>query len=243
VAFFVISAYALLVKESAAIPFGLGALGLAAAAWRDGRDPRRALGPLALAALAAAVAGGVVLILGGGWSATRHVYELAREYTAPDDYMREYQSGGMGYYVTGLKILQPLPWLLGYAGAALALARPRLLARPWAHPGAARALFALGVYVGGFSAVSFAYFSKNMRFLSPIYAPVALLAAALIAAALSGLRARLPRPAYVLAVALATLTLMGFAVRDALRFDHYFNEIQIQDLATPWFTKADAGKL
>jgi asparagine N-glycosylation enzyme membrane subunit Stt3 len=233
----------LLVKESAVIPFGLGTLVLAWHGARDSRRPSGALIPLAAGALAAALSGVMLIVLCGGWGTMLKVYELAREYTAPDDYMRNYQTGGIGYYLTGLGILQPLPWLLGGLGAVLAMVRPSRLARTARHPLAARALGALAIFVVGFCAVSFSYFSKNMRFLSPIYAPVALLAAATVSEGLASARQRLPRPMALAALGLTVAGLLTAAVLDAKRFDHYFNEIQIQDLATPWFTKANAGKL
>jgi hypothetical protein len=52
-----------------------------------------------------------------------------------------------------------------------------------------------------------------------------------------------PLAAWRGAVAVVAGLLLFAAWSDARRFDHYFNEIQIQDLATPWFTKADAGLL
>jgi drug/metabolite transporter (DMT)-like permease len=147
--------------------------------------------------------------------------------------------GGVGYYLTGLRILQPVPFLLGAMGAVLAVLRV-----PFAPPGAEAsrsrgALAALGGIVLGFGAVAFSYYSKNLRFLSPIYAPVCLLAAALVVSALASLRARAPRPVAWVGVAVVVLALAASAVLDVRRFDHYFNELQMQDLATPWFTQAD----
>ena len=149
----------------------------------------------------------------------------------------------MGYYVTGLRLLQPVPWALGVLAALLAVLRPRALTGPTASPHRSTALRLLGGYVLVFLAVSCAYSSKNMRFLSPLYAPVALLAAAFVVRVFAALRARLPAAAWRTAVAAVAIVLALSAWADARRFDHYFNEIQIQDLATPWFTKADAGQL
>jgi asparagine N-glycosylation enzyme membrane subunit Stt3 len=101
----------------------------------------------------------------------------------------------------------------------------------------------LGTFVVVFLVVSCAYNSKNMRFLSPIYAPVAMLAGALLMRLANALRARLPLLAWRGVVLAAAAALVFSAWRDARRFDHYFNEMQIQDLATPWFTQSDAGLL
>jgi 4-amino-4-deoxy-L-arabinose transferase-like glycosyltransferase len=239
VAFFVISAYTLLVKESAVIAFGLGTLGLALIAWRRSRGWKQPLLVLTAGAAAALLALGVIVAVSGGWAELRRTLELGREALAPDDYLRKYQMGGVGYYVTGLRILQPVPFLLGALGAALAVLRVPFAAPGEAGPRARGALAALGWLVLGFGAVSFSYYSKNLRFLSPIYAPVCLLAAALVGSSLAALRVRAPRPVALAGVIAVVIALAASAVLDVRRFDHYFNELQIQDLATPWFTQAD----
>ena len=239
VAFFAISAYTLLVKESAVIAFGLGTLGLALVAWRRSRGWKQPLFVLAVGAAAGLLALGVVVAVSGGWAELRRTLELSREALAPDDYLRKYQMGGVGYYVTGLRILQPVPFLLGALGAVLAVLRVPFLVSGLSAPRARGALVALGWLVLGFGAVAFSYYSKNLRFLSPIYAPVCLLAAALVGSGLAALRARVPRRVAWVAVVVVALAFAGSALLDARRFDHYFNELQMQDLATPWFTQAD----
>ncbi len=227
----------MLIKENALIPFGLGVLALSVDAWVRTRDARRTLGPLAWGALVVVLVFCAILALCGGWEPLSELVALTPAAWAPDEYLREYQTGGVGYYVTGLGILQPVPWLLGSVAALLAIARAPLLGGPWRARSGGRALRVLGWYVVGFLAVSCAYSSKNIRFLSPLYSPVAMLGAALVVRVLAWLRTRAP------AVALTAGLLLFAAWSDAKRFDHYFNELQIQDLATPWFTKADAGKL
>src|SRR5258705_8805803 len=129
---------------------------------------------------------------------------------APDAYLREYQTGGVGYYVTGLRILQPVPWLLGCLAAALAVVGVPLLAGPWCAASGGRALRVLGAYVLIFLTVSCVYSSKNMRFLSPIYSPVAMLASALVQRILAWVRARVPLAAWRGTVAV-TAALLLFA--------------------------------
>ena len=250
-AFFALSAYALTVKESAVIPFGLGVAGLVLAAWHRARRAPTEGGPptegrwrapalMLLAGVAAAlVAGGAIVGVAGGPAEFRHLMELAREALAPDKYLLEYQTGGVGYYVTGLTLLQPVPFMFGFAGALLAVVRAPFLSPAGTRPGARGALAALGWLTLVFGAVSFSYYSKNMRFLSPIYAPVFLLAAALLWGALARVRERASRRWALAATVALALALTGSAVRDALRFDHYFNEMQVQDLATPWFLQVD----
>ena len=241
-AFFLVSVYALLVKESAVIVFGLGTLGLALVAWRRSRGRTRPLLVLAAGAAAALFALGVVVAVSGGWAELRRTLELSREALAPDDYLRRYQTGGVGYYVTGLRILQPVPFLLGTLGAALAVTGVPFAVSGRPARRARGSLVALGWLVLGFGAVAFSYYSKNLRFLSPIYAPVCLLAAALVGSGVSALRARAPRPVALAGVIAVVLALVASAVLDARRFEHYFNELQMQDLATPWFTQADRAE-
>jgi hypothetical protein len=237
VAFLALSAFALTIKESAVIPYGIGVLGLAWIAWRRARRPAAVVAALAWGALPALAAGAAIVAIAGGPGELRHVLELAREANAPDEYMRHYQSGGPGYYLVGLGLLQPVPFALGSVAMLLALARPA-----WLAPGPGRAtgrasLVAIAALVAGFAAVAFAYSSKNMRFLSPIYGPVFLLAAALVHSLVGAVRSRVPRAAGIVLAAVAAVALAGSAALDLRRFDHYFNELQIQDLATPWFTE------
>lgn len=238
-AFFAISAFTLLVKESAVIPFGLGTLGLALLARQRARGWKRASLVLAAGAATALFALGIVVAVSGGWAELRRTIELSRTANAPDDYLRHYQSGGVGYYLTGLWLLQPVPFLLGALGAALAVLRAPFLSAYADRPRARRALVALGWLVAGFAAVAFSWPSKNMRFLSPIYAPACLLAASTVWAGVGFLRARAPRALALAGIVTLATALSASAALDARRFDHYFNDLEIQDLATPWFTHAD----
>ena len=240
-AFFAVAGFTLLVKESAVIVFGLGTLGLALLAARRSRGWRAPLLVLAAGAATALVALAAVVAVSGGWGELRRTLELSREALAPDDYLRKYQMGGVGYYVTGLRILQPVPFLLGALGAALAVLRAPFLAPGGAAPRARGTLVALGWLVLGFGAVAFSYYSKNLRFLSPIYAPTFLLAAALVAAAVGWVRAHAPRAVALAVVVAVVLALGASAALDARRFDHWFNELEMQDLATPWYTQAPPG--
>jgi hypothetical protein len=243
VAFFTLSALSLLIKESALLPFGFGTLTLAVDAWLRTRNVRRTLVPLLWGAGATICVAGAILALAGGLEPLQELIRLTPAAWKPDAYLREYQTGGAGYYVTGLKILQPVTWLLGTLAALLAVAGAGVLAGPWRSVSGRRALRVLGGYVLFFLAVSCAYNSKNMRFLSPIFSPVAMLAASLVFGALAWLRSRVAPAMWRGAVAVTVGLLVFAAWSDARRFDHYFNDLQIQDLATPWFTKADAGKL
>jgi hypothetical protein len=240
IAFFALAAWGLTVKESVAVPAGLGTLALAAAEWQRTRRPRDAMLALAAGAAAALVALGVVVLVSGGWGELRTTLALAREANAPDEYMRRYQTGGvLDYYVRGLLKLQPVPWLLGAPFAALALARPGALAAAFPAARSRRALLVLAGYLALFCAVAFSYDSKNMRFLSPVYPVVALLAAAAVRVLWSAVRARAGRVAGLAAAALLALAMAASAARDVRCFRHYFIEDEIQDLATPWFIQAD----
>ena len=239
-AFLGLSAFTLLVKESALIPFGLGVLVLTWDAWRHRGHVLAPIAVLAGGGLVLVVLAGTLLVLCGGLENARELIRLTPEAWKSDWYIRDYQTGGPGYYLTGLRILQPLPWALGVLAAVVAVLRPRLLAGRDGSAHLATVLRLLGGYVLIFLMVSCAYSSKNMRFLSPLYGPVALLAAALVTRGLTALRSLLPVAAWRTVTAVVTVVLVLSAFSDARRFDHWFNGLQIQDLATPWFTKADA---
>jgi hypothetical protein len=152
--------------------------------------------------------------------------------------MRTYQSGGPGYYARGLLALQPLPVALGLLGAvAVALRAPALRAALEA-PRARVALATLAAFTLAFAALALAWPQKNLRFLSPIYAPLDLLAGAVVVAALRRVRARLPAPAFRFGVAVIAVALLGLALADQQRFVELFIRRGIPDLATPWFVAA-----
>jgi hypothetical protein len=227
--------YSILVKESGLLVLGLATAALAVVAWR-------AAGPRGAARTLLAGAGTLVMAIATLAAACGGIAPLAATFAraaagATNAYMREYQSGGPGYYARGLLLLQPLPVVLGLLAAIVAAARPRLVL-PAAHPSAALALRSLAWLTLAFLAAALAWPQKNLRFLSPIYAPLDLLAAALVWGALERARARLPAAARETGVALAGAALLVAAVADHQRFVELFERRGIPDLATPWFTHA-----
>jgi len=242
-AFFAIGGFSLLVKESLLIPFGLGVAGLAWSEWRRARGWAAPARVLAIGVAVAVVAAGTDIIVNGGWREMRALLVNIQEPAGPDEYERHYQSGGIGYYLTGMRILQPQVFLLGYVATALALLGARGPLSRLTNPRARPTLAAIAIFVGVFSAIAFAYTSKNLRFLSPIFGPIALLAASLVVAGLRAIPARAAPLARRAVVAGALVALLASATHDVFRFHHYFIEYEIEDLATPWFTEADSGKL
>jgi hypothetical protein len=240
VTFFALAAWGLTVKESLGIPAGVGTLGLAWCAWRRSGRAREALVVLVAGALAALAAAGAIVAVCGGWSELHTTLELAKVANAPDDYLRHYQTGGvLDYYGRGLAILQPLPWLLAYVFAAWAIVAPRGLPTRSPDGEGRRTLRVVALHLATFSAVAFSYASKNLRFLSPVYPAVAILAAGALAGAVRAARARGgTRAAWIAAATLACIVLAS-GVRDLAVFQHYFVEDEVQDLATPWFTQVD----
>jgi hypothetical protein len=179
----------------------------------------------------------VLAVACGGIEQVSAAFARAASGSHMNDYMRRYQTGGPGYYARGLGLLQPLPVALGLLAAALAVPWAWPLRPAWSTTRARTALQSLGGFMLAFVAIALAYPQKNMRFLSPLYAPIALLAAALVWAAIATLRARLPATAYRIGVAVIAAALVAAAVADHQRFVEYFITRGIPDLATPWLTQ------
>src|SRR5262249_3042668 len=139
-----------------------------------------------------------------------------------------------GYYVRGLGLLQPLPMALGAIAAALAAVRV-----PFLRAGVDRdvAPTTLAWLTIAFVAAALTYPQKNLRFLSPIYAPIDLLAAWLVTRLVERLGTRLPAAAFRFAVGAIAAMLIAAAAADHHRFVELFVRRGIPDLATPWFTR------
>jgi hypothetical protein len=252
---FALGVCATLVKETGVLLVILGAVGLAIVKWRAGlesadRSPLRvALGPVAMLLAGAAgllVAAAIFSLASGGFAPWWKAFTFATRAVASNEYVREYQTGSALYYARGLAILQPLPWLLGIVAALLVVARAPFLRSGWSRPGSGSALQSVAWYTLAFLLVACFYPQKNMRFLSPIYAPVALLAAVMIRAAWEWTGARLAtrgRNPLRIATALGALLLLLSLGADVRRFADLFLRREIPDLATPWFTgKGPSGK-
>jgi 4-amino-4-deoxy-L-arabinose transferase-like glycosyltransferase len=237
IAFFALGACALTVKENMVLVLAAGTFGMLWAAWRSGRGARAAALIVAGALAATLVAGGFIMWSSGGVEPLRKSYQLWTLVKVPNDYMRTYQMGSPAYYAVGLSILNAVPFALGLTSAILIAFRVPLMRSPWRGPEAATLLGALAWFVLAYGLIACVYSQKNLRFLSPIFAPVFVLAAALVRAVVVAIRGRLPANAFRGVVALAVAALVVSAAADLARFHHWFIEKKVPDLATPWFTK------
>jgi 4-amino-4-deoxy-L-arabinose transferase-like glycosyltransferase len=231
-----LSGYSILAKESGLLVLALATVGLALVAWRSA-GIRRVLVMLGAGALTLLVACSALALAVGGWEPLRAALHRLSDTSVVNAYMREYQSGGPEYYVRGLGLLQPLPVALGLVAATLFALRvpprpPAPVKRDEVLAGTTLAWLAIA-----FVAVALVYPQKNLRFLSPVYAPLDLLAASLVWSAVGGIRMRAPRSIARGAVVLVALVLVVSALADHRRFERYFIERRIPDLATPWFTR------
>ena len=154
----------------------------------------------------------------------------------PNVYLEKYQRGTIAYYLVGLGLLDPLPWLLGVLATLLIVARSPLVLDGWNRPTARPLLQSLGWFMLVFEVLAVIYPQKNLRFLAPLWPCTYLLAGALLGATLARVRAQ-ATPSSVAAVAAVLGALLVVSSVLALRrFVHFFVDLQIGDLATPWFT-------
>ena len=245
---FALGTYATLVKETGVLLVLLGALGLAIVAWRNvaaSAPPghaRVSLRPLVMllgGAASVAIAAATLSLACGGFAPWWKALEHTSRAVASNDYVRQYQTGSALYYAQGVWILQPLPWLLGALGTLLVVVRAPFMRVRWTEPGSSRALQAVAWYTAALLLVACLYPQKNLRFLSPIYGSIAILAALTLRAARDWARAHLParaRNALRVATALTAVLIVLSVSADVRRFADLFLGRQIPDLATPWFT-------
>jgi len=229
--------YSILVKESGLLVLAFVTVAFAIAAWR-GSGPRAAALVLLAGAGTLATSAALLALACGGLAPLRDTFARVAAAGTANDYMVKYQSGGPSYYTRGLGLLQPVPMLLGALGAVAVAARAVAMRAAWPAPRARTALATLAAFTIVLGAVALAWPQKNLRFLSPIYAPLDLLAGALLWAGIEGARARLPVAAFRIVAAIVAATLLAAAVIDQQRFVELFIRRGIPDLATPWFTSA-----
>ena len=229
-----LAGFSILVKETGLVVLGCATAGLVIVACRAS-GPRGAALALLAGAATLVVSVAVLAVACGGLEPLRATFARVAAASHSNDYMMKYQTGGPGYYARGLMLLQPVPMVLGLLGAvAVALRWPALRSTPRAE----KALVTLAAFTLAFVALALVWPQKNMRFLSPIYAPLDLLAGAVVVVALDAMRGRLPAPARRIGVALVAAALLAAAIADQQRFVELFIRRGIPDLATPWFTSA-----
>jgi 4-amino-4-deoxy-L-arabinose transferase-like glycosyltransferase len=236
VAALALGAYATLVKETGALLLAFAALLLAISSWRA-RGPTSAVRWLlgGLAALAAAV--GLTALAFRGFAPVWGALSAMQRAAVHNKYVLQYQTGDVRYYARGLALLQPLPMLLGFAGAAFALKPTAWLAGGLRGRAVPTALVTLGWMTLVLASAMTALPQKNLRFLSPIYPLLFLLAGALIVGAWRALAVRMTRPARAASATAIAVALIGAAWLDHARFVDYFVTRGIADLAVPWFTR------
>ena len=232
-----LAGFSILVKETGLVVLGCATVGLAIVAWRAS-GPRGAALAVVAGAATLVVSVGVLALACGGLEPLRATFARVAAASHGNDYMMKYQTGGPGYYVRGLMLLQPVPMVLGLLGAVGVALRWPALRSSFRTPRAQTALATLAAFTLAFVALALVWPQKNMRFLSPIYAPLDLLAGAAVVAALGAGRRWLPAPAHRIGVALVAVALLAAAIADQQRFVELFIRRGIPDLATPWFTAA-----
>jgi len=226
----------LLFKESMGLVVGLATMGLALHAWRTERRPGAALPPVI--AGVAAVAGAAVLLVIACGGIRPLVASLSHLFVPgpPNVYLEKYQRGTIAYYLVGLGLLDPLPWILGVLATLLIVARSPLVLADWSVSTARPLLQSLGWFALVFELLAVLYPQKNIRFLAPLWPCVYLLAGVLLGAALARVRAKSAPPTVAAVAAVLAALLVVSSVLALRRFVHFFVDLQIGDLATPWFT-------
>jgi hypothetical protein len=235
--------YAILVKETGLVLLLLATVWLAVTGARVA-GVRGALRALLAGALTLIATLGVLAIACGGLAPLRATFAGLVASGPLNAYMREYQSGGPGYYARGLLRVEPVTIVLGALGAVLAAAW-RLMPRAASAPdgGAPERARPAAICAGiawltlGFAGMALAWPQKNLRFLSPVYAPLDLLAGAALGWLLASARERLPAAAFRVLAAVVVAGLIAAALADQRRFVELFIRRGIPDLATPWFTR------
>lgn len=218
-------------KETGLLVLGVATLGYLTA---PRLAPRERLRLLRWAALAGVVTLAGLMLASGGLGNLVEVLRANTRSVARNEYAQQYQTGGPMYYVRGFALLQAVPIALGCVGVVRTLIRRHWPSRPRTPPPDDE-LVVLAWFVLVLLGVALCYSPKNLRYVSVVYAPLYILAAAQLhdlARSLAAQRWGSLRNIYVVIGVL----LAGLSLHDYQTFDRYFIKRSIPDLATPWFT-------
>jgi 4-amino-4-deoxy-L-arabinose transferase-like glycosyltransferase len=231
-----LGAYAVLIKETGLFLLGFTGVALTIVTWRA-EGARRGLLMAAGGVSAMLVAAVVLAAACGGFSPVRTALAAMQTAARTNEYVSHYQTGGIGYYVRGLALVQPLSILLGVGGEICVAIRLAFLRTVSSRKGASATLAVMAWLAISLGIVAVLYPQKNLRFLSPIYPVLDLLAGAMIVASFRALTRNASHRVRVVAFAALSALLVGAAAMDHARFVNYFVTRGIPDLATPWFTR------
>jgi hypothetical protein len=218
-------------KETGVLVLAVAGIGYLTA---PGLTNRERLLMLRWAALAGVVTLGGLVLATGGLGNLVDVLQGNTRSVAGNEYAQQYQMGGPMYYVRGFAVLHAIPIALGCIGVVRTLI-PRRHPETMGLPHYREALTVLSWFVVVLLGVALFYSPKNLRYVSVVYAPLYLLAAAMLYEAVRGLAMRRWGTLRDLYIGVAVLLAMS-AVHDYQVFDKYFVQRAIPDLATPWFT-------
>ena len=224
-AFSVTGGYSLLVKDSAPAVFGFWALWLAWALLAGERNWRDVTRLAALAVAATAMALTVLAALCGGLRPLIDVYVLTGRAMATNAYAVEYQSGPWFRFLGAFFFLSPLTANLFMIGAGVAVwPGERTPERRVLTGFAAFPLFLLA------SALAVPY-SQNVRYLSPAYGSVYLVAAYGLWRTMQLARPMLKTAAFQFASVVVFAVLLVAAVQDWREFERIFVANETADLS------------
>jgi hypothetical protein len=226
--------YSLLIKDSSPAVFAFWLAWVAGVLVVNEKNWRDAMRLVALSAAATALAVMFLLALAGGFRPLLDVFVRTAAAMAGNAYAVEYQSGSWIRFIGTFFQLSPVAMNLFVLGAlASVLPCEGKPGRPVLIGLAAFPLFLLG------SSLVVPY-SQNIRYLSPVYGPVYLIAAYGLWRAMELARSAMNATAFRFASAFVFAALIASAVEDWREFDRLFVVNEIADLSVKMVVDSSA---
>ncbi|MBI5210606.1 MAG: hypothetical protein HY927_11605 [Elusimicrobia bacterium] len=236
-----------LAKESGVFVLLLASASASWWVWRERRMASKGALVLALGACGLAAALAVMAGAAGGWSPLAVLFGRVKDGMPLNRYAVLYQEAPWYSFIQGLWVLSPVPAVLMLAAIPLGLLErplPGLLRLAPLSAWSAERRFVLRSLL--FYAASFVFlaafprYMKNLRYLSPVYAPLYCLAGFSAWRVVAGLLRGAGKAGKVAIVSAAAVVLAWAAVRDHRQFRRAFIGRGVNDLSAGYLMNLDA---
>lgn len=231
--FWIVSAYFLLMKELAAVFYGLCVIWLIGLALFKERSIPKTILVIVISVVAAGASAFILIQVSGGLPTVLNLLKHVKEAIPTNQYALDYQAGPWYTIFAGFWILSPAVSFLSLLGIACAAAPKRFFDLAYEETGAYNAIWRmiLAVTAAFVLAVVVIPYSHNLRYISSVFAPFYIMSGLGLWWAISFVRKFSKGPSFYLVIAIVVIGVVTAGVIDYKNFEHTFIKKGIPDLS------------